>query len=220
MASSAVYTSVYDNDKVWAFLADPVYVDFDVYAYWLGGVNASKAAKVYRDEHQQVAEDFAAGAVEAHFHDQYRVFQDLDAFMAQPTVFEKHRNYQIHPKLVVELIERSALPSAALCSVLTPVDRYYQFTDVFARELVGKRPNNKVRDTMEDVAARVGIPVVSCRRQFENLRRIYKRVISMNHGNQQSPLLVTDRIVSNFRLSTKLTLCAAETPPLQSAAVF
>jgi len=78
----------------------------------------------------------------------------------------------------------------------------------FARELVGKRPNNKVRDTLEDIASRIDVPVVSCRRQFENLRRVYKRVISMNHNHQQGPLTVTDRITANFRISPKLAAYA------------
>jgi len=103
--ASNVYSSPYEQDKLWAFVCDPLHVDLDAYSYWLKGHPVASAAQHYLGNHPSLLEEFDAAASEAHFHDQYRTYHSLEPHMTQPPAFEKHRNYQIHPKIVVELIE-------------------------------------------------------------------------------------------------------------------
>lgn len=65
-----------------------------------------------------------------------------------------------------------------LCEVLmrTYSNRYYEFNDSVAREILGKKLTSKNRKDMEEVAEKTGISLKSCRRQFNNVKRVFKTV--------------------------------------------
>lgn len=65
------------------------------------------------------------------------------------------------------------------------------------RELLGKKLTAKDRRVLEEVSEKTLIPLASCRRQFDNIRRVFKRVEEM-----QGKLV--DNIRTCFRLSESL----------------
>ena len=67
------------------------------------------------------------------------------------------------------------------------IERYYEFDDVFARELLGKHvTSSKLRRDVEDMSDKTGIPLPSCTRQFENIRRVYKETRLVDAGFVES----------------------------------
>ena len=57
--------------------------------------------------------------------------------------------------------------------------RYYEFNDSVIRELLGKKLTSKNRKDMDEVAEKTGISLKSCRRQYDNVKRIFKAVEDM-----------------------------------------
>lgn len=142
------------------------------------------------------AEDIGAEAA-----DQYRSFQLLEPYLSSPLSFEKHGFFHVDPSVVSELIER-----------------YFDFDGSFMREMLGRRLNNKLRDHLDDVSEKTKLEEKACLRQvrlldvclscsdalkFDNLRRLYKKVISLNHIHPSS-LPVAQMLQTNFRISARL----------------
>lgn len=48
--------------------------------------------------------------------------------------------------------------------------------DAVARELFGKKFNSRNRKDLDEVAEKTGVRLKSCRRQFDNIKRIFKAV--------------------------------------------
>ncbi|RXM91724.1 Acidic fibroblast growth factor intracellular-binding protein [Acipenser ruthenus] len=82
-------------------------------------------------------------------------------------------------------------PSLALAG------RYYAFDEAFVREVLGKKLSKGTKKDLDDVSAKTGITLKSCRRQFDNFKRVFKVVEEM-----KGPLV--ENIHQNFLLSDRL----------------
>lgn len=69
--------------------------------------------------------------------------------------------------------------------------------DSVAREILGKKLTSRYRKDLDEVADRTGIRLKSCRRQFDNIKRIFKCV-------EELPGSVTNNIKQNFLLPDEL----------------
>lgn len=75
--------------------------------------------------------------------------------------------------------------------------RYYNLDDTVAREMLGKKLSSRHRKDLDEVADRTGIRLKSCRRQFDNIKRIFKLV-------EEMPGNVTNNIRQHFLLPEDL----------------
>lgn len=75
--------------------------------------------------------------------------------------------------------------------------RYYEFDDVVIRELLGKKITSKSRKDMDEVAEKTGITLKSCRRQYDNVKRVFKIV-------EDLPGSLATNIKQHFLLSDDL----------------
>lgn len=66
-----------------------------------------------------------------------------------------------------------------------------------AREILGKKLSSRYRKDLDEVADRTGIRLKSCRRQFDNVKRIFKSV-------EELPGNVTNNIKQSFLLPDEL----------------
>lgn len=69
--------------------------------------------------------------------------------------------------------------------------------DSVAREILGKKLSSRYRKDLDEVADRTGIRLKSCRRQFDNVKRIFKCV-------EELPGSVTNNIKQHFLLPDEL----------------
>lgn len=90
--------------------------------------------------------------------EQYRLCAMIRPCLDEPAAFASQAQW-----LAMLETERRAL-----------VDAYYTFDARVMRELVGRRPTSKLRRQLEAQADRLNVTVPSCRRQFDNLQRLYE----------------------------------------------
>ncbi|KAM8792427.1 acidic fibroblast growth factor intracellular-binding protein-like, partial [Eudromia elegans] len=91
--------------------------------------------------------------------DHFRTFAMLERPLQEPPRLRQQLLFQIPP------------PRAALL-----VERYYSFDAAFARELLGRKLSKGTKKELDEVSARTGVTLRSCRRQFDNFRRVFKAV--------------------------------------------
>jgi len=62
------------------------------------------------------------------------------------------------------------------------IERYYSLDSALCRELMGKKLSSRLRKDLDEVAEKCGVSLKSCRRQFDNIKRVFKSVEDMS-GN-------------------------------------
>jgi hypothetical protein len=111
---------------------------------------------------------------------QYRNFEMLEVFLHHPR--------QLSTQLIFSL-------NSSTKHVL--VQSYYRLDSRVIRELLGKKLTHRVRKELDDVASKTRTSVLGCRRMFDNLKRITKKV------EDTSSDIVTV-IMNHFLLSKEL----------------
>ena len=76
--------------------------------------------------------------------------------------------------------------------------RYYEFDNVVVRELLGKKLTTRLRKDLDDISERTGIPLKSCKRQYDNIKNIFKAVEDLTGD-------LVNNIKTEFLLSEKLS---------------
>ncbi|RLN14360.1 hypothetical protein BBJ28_00007399 [Nothophytophthora sp. Chile5] len=162
-----------------AFLTDPIRINEDVYALWLEGHNAGDALAARLRMPWAAAADMpflGGGGADAAAKlrellwrdtvDQYRLFDKLEHYLSQPSLFRSQLLFQIPP------IQQHYM-----------IERYYSLDAEVGRWLLGKKLSSRLEKDLDEVAERSGGTIKSCRRQLENLRRVYSAVEDRNfHG--------------------------------------
>ncbi len=112
-------------------------------------------------------------------------------------VFEEMAQNLIHP----ELLRGQLILQIPRASELLMIDRYYSFDDSVVREFLGRRLSQKARRDLDDVAEATHTTLSSCRRQFDNLKRI---MAMLEDTNNQLQCIAVDEIMTKFHLSSEL----------------
>lgn len=112
--------------------------------------------------------------------DHYRTYSLLERLLAQPSKLSEQPSFQLEPQ------SRSLL-----------IEKYYCLDDYVARELLGKKLSSRYRKDLDEVAERTGVRLKSCRRQFDNVKRVFKVVEDMA-GH------IANNVKHNFMLSDDL----------------
>jgi hypothetical protein len=89
--------------------------------------------------------------------DHYRTYSHLEKFLDAPQKLDSSLSFQLE-KTTKMLI----------------IDRYYSLDDSVSRELLGKKLSSKYRKDLDEISDRTLIKLKSCRRQFDNVKRIQK----------------------------------------------
>ncbi|KAK1943210.1 Acidic fibroblast growth factor intracellular-binding protein [Phytophthora citrophthora] len=157
-----------------AFLTDPIRVNEDVFALWLEGHNAGDALAARLRLPSAVPMPYLGGDAAAKLRellwrdtvDQYRLYDKLEHYLSQPSLFRSQLLFQIPPVQQYYMVER-----------------YYTRDPDVDRWLLGKKLSGRLEKDLDDVAESSGRTLKSCRRQLENLRRVYAAVEDRNfHG--------------------------------------
>nr|CAD7592279.1 unnamed protein product [Timema genevievae] len=112
--------------------------------------------------------------------DHYRTYSLLERLLHNPPKLEEQLAFQIEPQTRKLLIEK-----------------YYEFDNAVIRELLGKKLSSRHRKDLDEVGEKTGILLKSCRRQFDNVKRVFKVVEEMQGS-------VVQNIRNNFLLSEDL----------------
>ncbi|GBG25885.1 Acidic fibroblast growth factor intracellular-binding protein [Hondaea fermentalgiana] len=161
-----------DSSKVVFHVAqtEPVAVNLAVFDLWLFGLREDWVVYFRRtklgsepdpDERQLLLLLYRDSV------DQYRLYELLEERLYQPQLLRRQMLVQLSPRVQQYIVRR-----------------YYEFNDNVYRELLGRKLSTRARKDLDEVAENAGVLLPSCRRQFDNLRRIYMTLDERNfEGN-------------------------------------
>uniref|UniRef100_A0A8C9TNL0 Fibroblast growth factor (acidic) intracellular binding protein a n=1 Tax=Scleropages formosus TaxID=113540 RepID=A0A8C9TNL0_SCLFO len=162
------------------FVGNTTIMDEEVYQFWLDGYTVSDAVKVRMEGGVLEECEASAEVLQSDTMDQYRTFQMCERLLHTPAKLANQLLFQIPPHRQAMLIER-----------------YYAFDSAFVREVLGKKLSKGTKKDLDDVSLKTGITLKSCRRQFDNFKRVFKVVEEL-----KGPLV--ENIQTHFLLSDKL----------------
>ncbi|EFA08394.1 acidic fibroblast growth factor intracellular-binding protein [Tribolium castaneum] len=162
------------------FISNYTLVDPEIYQLWVEGHTASEAVSILNQRGLGQVTGASLELIASDVLDHYRTYSLLEKLLSNPNKLQEQLAFQIEPQTRQLLIEK-----------------YYDFDDVVVRELIGKKLSSKHRKDLDEVAEKTRVPLKSCRRQFDNVKRIYKMVEDM-------PGPVVQNIQNHFYLSEPL----------------
>eukprot|EP00611_Tribonema_gayanum_P030664 TRINITY_DN85_c2_g1_i1.p1 TRINITY_DN85_c2_g1~~TRINITY_DN85_c2_g1_i1.p1 ORF type:complete len:488 (+),score=174.15 TRINITY_DN85_c2_g1_i1:115-1578(+) len=138
--------------------------------------------------------------------DLYRIFDTAEHFLCQPDLLRSQVTLQLSPAAAQWMIR---------C--------YYALDENVLREFLGRRLAGKVRKDLGDVSEATKTPVKSCRRQFDNLRRVMTMLeeshqyhcyvmLELQEKFELGPSLAAQYMCVTFLLHHKFNLQAARHP--------
>jgi len=150
------------NADVDVFVGNNTIIDPEVYQLWLNGYSAPEAATILQKrgilQQYGATYDLLLGDI----WDNYRNFSMLERLLQNPPRMDEQLTFQIHPdtqKLIIE--------------------SYYEFDASVMREILGKKLSSRNRNSLDDVSEKTRVPLRACRRQFDNLKQVFKVVEDM-----------------------------------------
>ncbi|XP_071079950.1 acidic fibroblast growth factor intracellular-binding protein-like [Haliotis cracherodii] len=166
------------------FVGNNTYIDPDVYDMWLRGCSVSEAANVLQK--QGVLKKYSATSEDllSDTQDNYRLFTSLEKLVKSPDKLRDQHIYQINADTQTMLIEK-----------------YYQIDAPVIREILGKKLNSRHRKDLDDVSEKTGVMLRSCRRQFDNVKRVFKTVEEMKGSlveNIQTHYLLSGELARSY----------------------
>ncbi|XP_010898840.1 acidic fibroblast growth factor intracellular-binding protein B isoform X1 [Esox lucius] len=160
------------------FVGNTTIMDMDIYQLWLDGLTVREAVKARMDQGALLECEANAEVLMSDTMDQFRTFQLCERLLHSPTKLANQLLFQIpsqHQRMLIE--------------------KYYEFDSVFAREVLGKKLSKGTKKDLDDISSKTGITLKSCRRQFDNFKRVFKVVEDLKGPlveNIQHHFLLTD----------------------------
>ncbi|XP_059728326.1 acidic fibroblast growth factor intracellular-binding protein isoform X1 [Haemorhous mexicanus] len=140
------------------FVGNTTLIDEEVYRLWLDGHSVAEAVARRLRGGVLEREGTSVAVLQSDTRDHYRTFQMLERLLHAPPRLLQQLLFQIPP-------ERQALL----------VQRYYAFDEALARELLGKKLSKGTKKELDEVSARTGVGIRSCRRQGLRRHRVLRQ---------------------------------------------
>lgn len=113
-------------------------------------------------------------------HDNYRLFNLWETMLHQPIMFSEQLVFQLDSETQNLLIEK-----------------YYALDDCVVRELLGRKFSSRLRKDLDETSERTRVSLRSCRRQFDNIKRVFRSM-------EEMPGNFIQNIKTNFLLPPEL----------------
>eukprot|EP00056_Hartaetosiga_gracilis_P009691 m.140130 g.140130 ORF g.140130 m.140130 type:complete len:350 (-) comp13176_c0_seq37:2951-4000(-) len=139
---------------VW--VSTDVHIDFLLFDSWIAGDNVETATGKRKDfqryrHHKRTIENDTQ--------DQFNMFDLLVPYLNNPQTLSQQDLFFLNEIDCAEMLKR-----------------YYSYDNELMAHILGKQLSRGLRKDLDEVAEKTGIPLKSCNRQFDNLRRIFKMV--------------------------------------------
>lgn len=145
------------------FVGNYITIDFELFHLWLNGLSLSECCSILQQRGVLQSTGARYEELVSDTKDNFRLFLNLEELLKWPTKFGEQHLYQIDPDTQQKLIEM-----------------YYQFDDSFMREILGRKLSTRNRNNLDDVCEKTKVPLRSCCRQFDNVKRVFKMVEEMS----------------------------------------
>ncbi|KAB0802589.1 hypothetical protein PPYR_04775 [Photinus pyralis] len=183
--------------EVDVFITNYTLVDPDIYQLWIDGRTASEAVAILNQQGLGQQTGASLELIASDVLDHYRTYSLLEKLLTHPSKLQEQLAFQIEPKTQQLLIEK-----------------YYEFDDNVARELLGKKLSSKHRKDLDEICEKTSVPLKSCRRQFDNLKRVFKMVEEMPGSlvqNVQKYFMLSPDLASKYACIVFLACLRFET---------
>ncbi|KAB7498446.1 Acidic fibroblast growth factor intracellular-binding protein [Armadillidium nasatum] len=179
------------------FVGNYTLIDKEAYDLWIEGYSIQEAVGVMKQ--RGVLETWGANMdlLISDVADNYRTFDMLEKLLPTPLRLAEDWTFQLHPSVQKYVIEK-----------------YYSFDGTVIREILGKKLSGRTRKDLDDVAEKTGITLRSCRRQFDNVKRIYKQTDDASGSvklNIQASFLLPPALAQKYATVVFLTSNRFET---------
>ncbi|XP_045529351.1 acidic fibroblast growth factor intracellular-binding protein isoform X1 [Pieris brassicae] len=170
--------------EVDVFVSNYTLIDPEIYQLWIEGCSSSEAVSTL---HQRAVTKQTGATVEliaSDVLDHYRTFALLERLLTVPAKLSEQMIFQLDEPTKQMLIEK-----------------YYELDDAVIRELVGRKLSSRHRKDLDEVSERSGAPLRCCRRQFDNVRRVFKAVEEMPGSvvaNVRATFLLSERLAAKY----------------------
>ncbi|CAG0887394.1 unnamed protein product [Cyprideis torosa] len=151
-----------ETHEMSVFVGNHTYIDEKLFQLWID--DGSEPLETTKKLIDQCSTDAEAEGIPfdellADVSDQLRAFDLLEQTLHAPALLPDIWMYQIEPESSKFVIER-----------------YYNIDPRFMREILGKKLGSKLKRDLEEISSRTGVSSSSCRRQYENVRRVFRAV--------------------------------------------
>ncbi|KAI8848973.1 acidic fibroblast growth factor binding protein [Chytridium lagenaria] len=164
-----------------AFVGTQFTLDRTVWHLWLMGLSVEAASQFIRKKNRALPDEASAKIFVL---SQFRNFEMLESFLHRPRSLLTQLIFPLSPETVQYL-----------------VDTYYSFEPKVLREVLGKKLSSRARKELDDAHEKSRVPMQGCRRMFDNLRRLMKRVEDAEGDMQkiiQSDFLIQKELASKY----------------------
>merc|ERR1739848_846787 len=150
---------------------------------WLSGRSVAEAVPVFVRDNRQVINDFHASQdiIVSDFNDNWRLFSTLEN-----TLLSSSSGHETPLQLLDSPTKKRV------------VESYHSLDPGFCREILGRKLNSKLRKDLDEVSEKTGILVRSCRRQFDNIKKVFKAVEDVPPKNYVSSISLTFGLSKNL----------------------
>jgi len=165
------------------FVGNFAIIDWELYNLWLSGRSVAEAVPVWNRDNRTTITDFhvSQDIIVSDFNDNWRLFTNLEN-----TLLSSPSGHDSPLQLLDSTTKKRVMES------------YHSLDSAFCREILGRKLNSKLRKDLDEVADKTGILIRSCRRQFDNIKKVFKAVEDVAPRNYVST------ISSTFGLSKTL----------------
>ncbi|KAI8324698.1 hypothetical protein GQ54DRAFT_55714 [Martensiomyces pterosporus] len=171
-----------DDVNFTAIVSTPVVIDNMVFDGYISGHSVAEVVTRMRQEPDMCGAQEMA--VAEYVKGQFHLMQYMEYYLHRPRYFLEQRHLlPLSDKARAELVER-----------------YYAFDEPVMLELLSRKLNSRTRTYLPEVAEKTGIPIASCKRQFENIKRIAKQ----SEDEEGVPLV--NEIMDKFALPEPLAM--------------
>ncbi|KAG0263696.1 hypothetical protein BG011_008299 [Mortierella polycephala] len=133
-----------------------VVLDESTLQLWLLGHNVDQATVLRMPA---VKPAVPSRVLKSYITSQYRTYEMMHHYLHHPRHFAGQFMFPLSQSAKQHLIEM-----------------YYSFDESVVREILGKKLNSRTRKDLDEVHEKTGVKLASCRRQFDNLKRVMKKV--------------------------------------------
>ncbi|RZF48414.1 hypothetical protein LSTR_LSTR007581 [Laodelphax striatellus] len=183
--------------EVEVFISNYTLVDPEVYQLWVDGCSSAEAGTVLYEQNAAHQPGTTLELVASDVLDHYRTYSLLERLLHNPPKLSEQLSFQIEPQTKQLLIEK-----------------YYEFDDVVIREFIGKKLSSRHRKDLDEVSEKTNVSLKSCRRQFDNVKRVFKTVEEIQGSvvqNIRNLFLLPDELAKRYAVIVFMSCIRFET---------
>ena len=165
-------------------VTDNTTVDLVLFDYWLDGFSVEQSLEMVRRTEARFLKHFSNDFVVVDILDQYRTFALIEKLLPCPSKLNEDWTFRLSDATKVTLVEK-----------------FYDFDEPVMHAILSRKLSARSRKDLDEVSRKSGKSLKSCRRQFDNFRRIFKTIDGLPGnlvGNIRAHFLLSERLAQKY----------------------